>query len=109
MGKNGSWSVVLKIVIHTTLFQKNLILTILKGSFNDYVDQKRGKLNMQKGRLNFRTMKTFCPRVYLMDYPLPNVDNRGHLANCHQPHFVHVVIERLPTCTDLRLDLVATN
>ena len=25
--------------------------------------------------------------------PLLNVDNRGHLANYHLPHFVHVVIE----------------
>ena len=31
-----------------------------------------------------------------MDYPLPNVDNRGHLVNHHLPHFVHVVIERPP-------------
>jgi hypothetical protein len=36
----------------------------------------------------------FCPRGHLMDYHLPNVDNRGHLVNYHLPHFVHVVIER---------------
>ena len=29
-----------------------------------------------------------------MDYHLPNVDNCGHLANYHLPHFVHVGIER---------------
>ena len=29
-----------------------------------------------------------------MDYHLPNMDNRGHLANYHLPHFVHVVIEQ---------------
>ena len=34
------------------------------------------------------------PRGHLMDYPLPNVDNHGHLAYHHLPHFFHVVIER---------------
>ena len=28
-----------------------------------------------------------------MDYHLPNMDNRGHLANYHLPQFVHVVIK----------------
>ena len=31
-----------------------------------------------------------------MDYHLPNVDNRGHLATYHLPPFVHVVIEQPP-------------
>ena len=38
----------------------------------------------------------FCPRGHLMDYHLPNVDNRGHLATYHLPPFVHVVIEQPP-------------
>ena len=44
----------------------------------------------------------FCPRGHLMDYYLPNVDNHGHLANHHLPHFVHVVIER-PLAWHIRL------
>ena len=32
--------------------------------------------------------------IWWTTYHLPNMDNRGHLANYHLPHFVHVVIEQ---------------
>ena len=44
----------------------------------------------------FQFIFGFCPRGHLIDYHLPNVDNRGHLTNYYLPHFIHAVIERPP-------------
>ena len=44
---------------------------------------------------NFTGKTLFWPCTGpVRDCSVPNVDNRGHLANYHLPHFVHVVIER---------------
>ena len=41
--------------------------------------------------------------IWWTTYHLPNMDNRGHLANYHLPHFVHIVIERPPMLNNKNL------
>ena len=68
-----------KIWFHGSIIQKSLLQTMFQIQFFTFF-------------LGFG----FCPLGHLMSYQyhLPNIDNRGHLANYHLPHFVHVVIQR---------------